>query len=337
MSAFAPIAIHLSRRNMNQKQIKTFCLPILCLFSLSIFAQGTRVRVTAETASVYLGSSVLGTVENGHEFRSMEKRDKWYAVTLVIDGQAKVGWVKESDVEVVDKLETALIAPPLPDGLYRKDGAIFSKKDGAVLVRIPAGEFIPGTRSSHLMGKVAKERLDEFYLDAYEVTNAQYMKFFSEAGYQKPKYIGEERFNGPRQPVVGVSLDDAKAYAAWAGRRLPTSLEWEKAARGPNGNSYPWGKESPTTSHSAIGMPLQTGAPKGIGTVQLDRSFYGVFDMAGNVQEWTSTRDGIANYLARGFSWSHSSKMDNPLGHKFSVPATSQDATRGFRCALSEK
>jgi hypothetical protein len=207
---------------MKQKQIKQIGFPILCLFSLSLFAQGTRVRVTSEKASVYLGSNVLGTVENGHEFRSMEKRGKWYAVTLVIDGTAKVGWVKETEVEVVDKLETALIAPPLPDGLYRKDGAVFSKKDGGVLVRIPAGEFIPGTRASLLMGKIEKEHVEEFYLDAYEVTNAQYMKFVSEAGHQKPKYIGEERFNGPRQPVVGVSLDDAKAYAAWAGRRLPT-------------------------------------------------------------------------------------------------------------------
>ena len=238
---------------------------------------------------------------------------------------------------VVDKLETALIAPPLPDGLYRKDGAVFSKKDGAVLVRIPAGQFIPGTRSSLLMGKLEKEHLDEFYVDTYEVTNAQYMKFVSETEHKKPKFIGEKRFNGPRQPVVGISHDDARAYAAWAGRRLPTLLEWEKAARGPNGNSYPWGKETPTTNHSVIGMQLKTGAPKGIGSAQLDRSFYGVFDLAGNVQEWTSTSDGIANHMVRGFSWAHSLRMKNPLGHKFSVPVKNLDATRGFRCAVSGK
>ena len=323
---------------MIQKTMKPLLLPIFCFLSLpGLFAQGTRIKVKTDKASVFLGSRVLGTVEQGHEFRSMEKRGKWYAVTVVTDGQARVGWIKAADVEVVDKLETALIAPPLPDGLYRKDGAVFSKKDGAVLVRIPAGEFIPGTRNSLLMGRIEKEHVDEFYVDAYEVTNAQYMKFVSESGHKKPKYIGDKRFNGPRQPVVGISLDDAKAYAKWAGRRLPTSLEWEKAARGPSGNSYPWGKEAPTTKHFVVGMKLKSGAPKGIGSAPLDRSFYGVFDLAGNVQEWTSTRDGIANHMARGFSWAISLKLKNPLGHKFSVPVKKLDATRGFRCAVSGK
>ena len=88
-------------------------------------------------------------------------------------------------------------------------------KDEAEMVLIPAG----GSVSS-------------FYMDVYEVTNAQYRKFMLATGHPEPEYWDNSKYNQPNQPVVGVNWEDAAAYAKWAGKRLPTEKEWEWAARG---------------------------------------------------------------------------------------------------------
>ena len=105
------------------------------------------------------------------------------------------------------------------------------------MVLIPAGEVRLGTDSKTdlTFGTEADTRVvfvAAFYMDKYEVTNKQYAKFLSETGHRKPKFWDDLRLSAPEQPVVGVSWEDAEAYAAWAGKRLPTASEWEKAARG---------------------------------------------------------------------------------------------------------
>ena len=125
------------------------------------------------------------------------------------------------------------------------------------VVRVPAGAFTSGTRSPR-PGELTQRKhiLQEFFIDAYEVTNAKYVVFLMhirETGDHsrcmkgepdtdhEPKFWADRRFNGPRQPVVGVTYYDAYAYAAWAGKRLPSEHEWEKAARGTDGRAFPWG------------------------------------------------------------------------------------------------
>lgn len=123
--------------------------------------------------------------------------------------------------------------------------------------------------------------LDAFYIDKHEVTNAQYRKFVEATGHREPKYWNEPKRNQPNQPVIGVSWHDAVAYAIWAGKRLPTEVEWEYAARGGLvGKRYPWGDEAlDETKVQRYGQnvaPVGSYAPNG----------YGLFDMAGSVLEW---------------------------------------------------
>jgi gamma-glutamyl hercynylcysteine S-oxide synthase len=164
------------------------------------------------------------------------------------------------------------------------------------MVLIPAGEFFMGTDSTAQEAWYSNPRhkriLPAFRIDKYEVTNLQYMEFTSKTGY-----VGEGEKEGKdwrlyftpdkeQFPVLYISWKDADTYCKSVGKRLPTEEEWEKAARGPNGNLYPWGNEwvSGRSNTSEAGLKI----PSSIGQFD-DVSFYGVHDMLGNVQEWTSS------------------------------------------------
>ena len=123
--------------------------------------------------------------------------------------------------------------------------------------------------------------LESFYIDPHEVTNALYGKFVEATGHREPKYWNDSGRNQPNQPVIGVSWHDAVAYATWAGKRLPTEVEWEYAARGGLvGKRYPWGDEAldetKVQRHGQNAASVGSYAPNG----------YGLFDMAGSVLEW---------------------------------------------------
>jgi formylglycine-generating enzyme required for sulfatase activity len=162
---------------------------------------------------------------------------------------------------------------------------MISEKDGARMRLIPAGEFQMGDpfgEGDSDERPVHTVYLDAFYIDVYEVTNAMYKKFMDETGHSAPGYWNDARFNQPNQPVVGVTWYDAAAYCQWAGKRLPTEAEWEKAARGGLvGKRYPWGDSidnSKANYNNKVGQTTPVGAypPNG----------YGLYDMAGNVWEW---------------------------------------------------
>jgi iron(II)-dependent oxidoreductase len=127
--------------------------------------------------------------------------------------------------------------------------------------------------------------LDPYFIDKYEVSNKDYGDFIKAKGHPAPAYWDDPRLNSPKQPVVGVSWYDARAYCEYRGKRLPTEAEWEKAARGPNGNLYPWGdnfdpaKVNYGKTHEAT-MPVDS-YPEGA-------SYYGLHHMSGNVFEWVS-------------------------------------------------
>jgi len=164
------------------------------------------------------------------------------------------------------------------------------EKDGTVLVYVPGGEYTLGADDMSEREKpVHRVRLSPFWIGKFPVTNEQYRRFLeANPSQQKPALRSNERFNQPRQPVVGVSWEDAEAYCRWAGLMLPSEAQWEAAARGRDGWRYPWGNEEPTATHANfnrnVGKTTEVGAyPAGAGR-------YGTLDQAGNVWEWCLDR-----------------------------------------------
>ena len=162
-------------------------------------------------------------------------------------------------------------------------------KDGAEMILIPAGEFIMGSPEGEGLDSEHPQHtvfLDAFHIDKHEVTNAQYKQFMDATRHKAPEYWDNEKYNQPEQPVVDVDWHDAVAYCKWAGKRLPTEAEWEKAARGTDGRKYPWGNEwdSSKCTSGMGGDGYDYTAP--VGSFPAGASPYGVMDMAGNVWEW---------------------------------------------------
>ncbi len=158
------------------------------------------------------------------------------------------------------------------------------------MVRVPAGPFkmgydfrIPDERPMHTV------TLPAYWIDRYEVTNARYQKFVDATAHPPPRHWqGNQPPPGKaNHPVVYVSWHDADAYCRWAGRRLPTEEEWEKAARGADGRLFPWGDKF--DSAKANTPQAKHGGTMPVGSLPKGRSPYGLYDMAGNVYEWTDS------------------------------------------------
>jgi formylglycine-generating enzyme required for sulfatase activity len=162
-------------------------------------------------------------------------------------------------------------------------------KGGMVLV--PAGEFTMGgaPRDNWAEGHELPQRvlsLPAFYIDELEVTNLDYKKFIDATDWQAPPSWGRERKYAEGAdfiPIGEVTWWDASAYAKWAGKRLPTEAEWEKAARGTDGRIFPWGDEfsSDFANNDKNLLPA--------GSKSAGASPYGAVDMAGNIAEWTAS------------------------------------------------
>jgi formylglycine-generating enzyme required for sulfatase activity len=125
--------------------------------------------------------------------------------------------------------------------------------------------------------------MDAYFIDKYEVSNKDYRNFMKATGHSAPAYWDDPRLNKPEQPVVGVNWYDATAFCEWQGKRLPTESEWEHAARGPEGYSYPWGN---TFDPSKANFGQRKSATVPVDSMPEGQSYYGLHHMAGNVFEW---------------------------------------------------
>lgn len=168
------------------------------------------------------------------------------------------------------------------------------------MLLVPAGEFLVGSSDEDASDEIKPQRrrhLRAFFIDKTEVTNADYRRF--QPAHAFPK--GEERY-----PVTHVLYEEADAYARWAGKRLPTEDEWEKAARGTDGRRYPWGndwdknrvtsrrsaKEAGVVGHLKPGDKCAPARVRPVGTKPNGVSPIGALDMAGNAWEWVQGHPG---------------------------------------------
>jgi formylglycine-generating enzyme required for sulfatase activity len=224
--------------------------------------------------------------------------------------------------------------------------------DGKGMVRVPAGEFLYGDQKE-------KINLPEFWIDQTPVTNAEFERFVKASNYKTTAeqkgsgyaYDGKEwkdtkgadwrHPHGPKtslqgildHPVVQVSWADAAAYARWAGKRLPTEQEWEKAARGVDGREYPWGDRAPTDQLCNFNMNVKATTPVGKYSPQGD-SPDGCVDMAGNVWDWTASDYDKSHKVLCGGSWLNIEGSVRAASRFFNTPADRFDHY-GFRCVAA--
>jgi sulfatase modifying factor 1 len=241
------------------------------------------------------------------------------------------------------------------------------------MIKIPAGEFIMGNNgrpSDEGSGDPDempehKAYLDDYRMDKYEVTNAQYKAFVDATSHRPPKLWLTGRPGNPsgqgvsyppekaNHPVVYVDWYDANEYCRWVGKRLPTEEEWEKAARGTDGRFFPWGNTfDPKKANSPqYWLALnKEGDTMPVGSFENGRSPYGLYDMAGNVYEWTANwykpyprntefnaHYGEKNKIVRGGSWydclSYGCGLSAPSYNRSRFAPEIRNKGFGFRCA----
>lgn len=199
------------------------------------------------------------------------------AILLIREGEELA---RQGDLTgAVEKYQASLDLKPPPDT--------------PVYVRVPAGEFTTGSTGTEQYSPdnekpQHKVTLAEFWILRTEVTNWQYAECVAAGTCTEP---GNQHWNRPQLrnwPVTNVSWAQATAYAKWRGGRLPTEAEWEKACRGTHALLYPWGDEllTETLANFSYNEEVVTD----VGNCEAEQSPYGLLDMAGNVQEWTSSQ-----------------------------------------------
>lgn len=163
-------------------------------------------------------------------------------------------------------------------------------KDGAPMILVPAGEFVMGSdKGDEDEAPAHRVYLNAFYIDKFEVTNGRFAKYVEVIQSEPPWGFTDKETPviHAERPVRWVNWMDAMGYCLWLGKRLPTEAEWEKAARGTDERTYPWGNDPPTPVHAVYGLK-EGGAETVsiIGNHNMGQSPYGVQDLAGNLYEW---------------------------------------------------
>ena len=255
--------------------------------------------------------------------------------------------------------------PPLWTPLDEVESMAMTEVPGG-MVPVPAGEFIMGSdpRKDPAAGPqeqpLHRVTLDAFEIDRYEVSNVEYLRFVLSTGASWPQFWRAKPFPDKMatHPVINVSWQEADAYCRWAGKRLPTEAEWEKAARGSDGRMFPWGDEPAGWIKSNIAHPGSKRGAKYPPLANINRydkgvSPYGVYQLAGNVSEWVSDwfdpdyyRKGINENpkgpevgelkVFRGGSWNEDPEVARSAGRNGGEP-TRKSYLTGFRCARSQQ
>jgi sulfatase modifying factor 1 len=259
---------------------------------------------------------------------------------------------------------SVIIASPTPPA--RSASPPERGTDGTPMAMIPGGEFLMGTPLSNRDGgrdEYPQRRisLDAFYLDVYEVTNSRYLEFITATRHRLPEHPHDSRltlWKGSTvpdpfkdHPIVNVDWQDAADYCRWAGKRLPSEAEWERAARGTTGRRFPWGEAEPTRSFANYLNQWRNGAGlEPVGGHPQGASQEGVHDLEGNVWEWVADWYDARYYehgptrnpqgppegtrkVIRGSGW-ESEAPQLRAAHRLSSDPKNRNNTLGFRCAM---
>jgi formylglycine-generating enzyme required for sulfatase activity len=212
---------------------------------------------------------------------------------------------------------------PIEAGRYIK-----AKQDGKLMVRVPEGIFLAGKDNEATW-------VDEFLIDAFPTTNADYARFCAETGHAPPPHWGGRKC--PRDlfdhPVVEVSWRDASAYAEWAGKSLPTAAQWEKAARGTTGTTFPWGDKETAAKCNVRETGIEKTTP--VSRFHSGVSPYGAYDLVGNVWEWCATSSTKGRYELKGSAWTSPLFRGEPAAFNDANDFMQDDDT-GFRCVVED-
>jgi formylglycine-generating enzyme required for sulfatase activity len=306
-------------------------------------------------AAVLMDGGFVGRLPGNEPFR----------VDNVLLGNRQIRVIDFSGREASGVVQVAENAPGeirlalLPQGETPRDAGIlpigsnpqgfrefWRTRDRATMVEVPAGPFLMGSpegKGESVEWPQHEVDLPAFLIDKTEVTWRQFMQFAAEVGITGPN---EPLWGKPdAYPASFILLDEALGYCAWAGGRLPTEAEWEKAARGTDGRVYPWGDQwDPSRCNTAAGG---LHAPEAVGSRPACISPYGVLDVVGNVKEWTSDRyrdypraesaeqpgaePSRPQYVMRGGGWM-AQAIDVRVAYRHKRSPTSRLMDHGFRC-----
>ena len=290
---------------------------------------------------------------------------------LLDEGKQLINEPHASPQQIVQAVDTLNIARKL--GLDDEQWAVYHQLQGKIqqrhtlshakpsltpqdqrsMVLVPAGEFIMGSATGDPDERpVRRVYLDAFFMDKHQLSVGEYAKFLEATSHRPPpEWNIMSRAMHQKRPVVNVDWADAAAYCQWAGKRQPTEAEWEKAARGTDGRTYPWGDEPPTRFHGNMMKEVWNNhmGLTPVGLFEDGKSPYGIYDMAGNVWEWvsdwydddyyqtapvrnpTGPPTGISK-VVRGGSWGSGPEGLRSAERMTHVPSFQGFGT-GFRCA----
>jgi len=307
------------------------------------------------------------------------------ALIFALAGSGAVPIVTETPVITESPTEAPTLAPtatkPPTQTPTKAPAEEITDEKGVVMRLVPAGEFTMGGSADtalaecqklHIGGACGRDwftdeepphtvYLDAFYMDKYEVSNAAYRECVNSGACQPPtdtgsytrsSYYGNSAYDD--YPVIFVDWYQAKTYCEWRGARLPTEAEWEKAARGTDGRTYPWGNGAPScslTNNYLLSSGRCIGDTTEVGSYESGKSPYGLYDLAGNVLEWVADWYGGTYYsqspssnptgpasgpdrVLRGGSWSIDENYVRSA-NRLRVNPTGSDVDVGFRCVLS--
>ncbi|MDT0459373.1 SUMF1/EgtB/PvdO family nonheme iron enzyme [Streptomyces sp. DSM 41527] len=200
--------------------------------------------------------------------------------------------------------------------------------DGKLMIEVEEGLYLGGADNT-------PGWLPAYFIDIYPVTNADYFRFTSATGHPAPTHWGTDRrcpdsiFD---HPVVWTTWRDANAYAAWAGKALPTSEQWEKAARGAKGSIYPWGAAATAAKCNVQETGIGNTTP--VSRYHSGVSPFGVYDMCGNTWEWCATESKAGRRAFKGSAFTSPFALADPASFNDAYETMSDNDT-GFRCVTT--